>query len=283
MDDGPLDLGLIARSGQMFRWSELSDEAWLIQDGSDWYQIRWNSEPQILQVDSNRDPQTFQKLFRLEKNHAEIRAEMIRRGPEIEPYLLQLAGLRLMRPRCATETLFSFLCTSNNHIKRIAAMVTTLASFGEPHEKGFAFPSCKRIADVSESELRSKGFGYRAATIPKVAKILAEMGGESVLQEWKTEPFLTVREKLMSLPGVGPKLADCILLFALDFGESVPIDTHIWQALVREYHPEWKGTPLTHKKYELAADAFRIRFDRLSGAAHQFLFVENLLNWRDRK
>lgn len=144
------------------------------------------------------------------------------------------------------------------------------------------FPSIDRIADTSESHFRNLGFGYRGASIPRVAAILASNGGDRYLDDLANGDYVHARNELVSLPGVGKKLADCICLFALDFGEAVPVDTHIWQVLTRLYYPDWAGTSLTDKKYEAAAGAFRDRFGDLAGAAHQFLFVDNMERYRER-
>jgi N-glycosylase/DNA lyase len=228
-------------------------------------------------------------LFRhREESWGEAHAELLKLGPELEPYIEALPGLRLTRPSDPVETLFSFLCSSNNHVPRIKAMVEQLASFGPvmTNEAGrnlHRFPEIEAIAQVSESELRGRGFGYRAATIPVAARELAHRGGREYLEQLRLRPLADVRKELISLPGVGPKLADCIALFALDRTECVPIDTHIWQAASRLYFPDWQGTQLTAKKYD-AVTAFIVnRFGRLAGWAQQYLFYENLLHWRERR
>lgn len=183
----------------------------------------------------------------------------------------------MMRPACKTEVLFSFLCSSCNHVSRITSMVHSLAAYG-----GEGFPSIERLAHVTEQELRSQGFGYRGATIPKVAQVLLANGGEKYLDDLKLGTYQDARRELIALPGVGKKLADCICLYAFDFGESVPVDTHIWQVLTRLYHPEWVGTNLTDTKYETVSIHLRDRFGELAGVAHQFLFVDNMERYRER-
>lgn len=275
IDDGPLNLDRIANSGQMFRWTMREPDGWNVYDGGDWYGVgRTGSE---LAISSNRERSSFEKLFRLERSHQELLDKIVGLGPEMEPFLLNREGLRLMRPASKTETLFSFLCSAHNHVTRITKMVWYLASLGE-----FAFPSITRLAKVSEEELRTAGFGYRGATIPKVAQILAANGGEAYLDELAHGGYEEARKELIALPGVGKKLADCICLFALDYGESVPVDTHIWQVMTRLYYPHWQNTSLTDTKYETVAGAFRDRFGELAGAAHQFLFVDNMERYRER-
>jgi len=177
-----------------------------------------------------------------------------------------------MRPSCPVETLFSFLCTSNNHISRITRMVATLANYGP----GDAFPTLDRIASISEDELRTQGFGYRGKTIPIAAQQILERGGLAWLESLRTRPYAEAHNALVELAGVGPKLADCIALFGLHHGHAVPIDVHTWRAMTTFFHPEWQGLPLTAGRYREAGDKFRARFGDLAGAAHQYHFVYQL-------
>lgn len=196
-----------------------------------------------------------------------------------------MPGLRILRQTDPTETLFTFLCTANNNVARIGGMVLKLAAQGEPLEgtEWVRFPRPDRIADLGEPELRRLGFGYRAATIVKAARRLAELGGSQFLQGLKERSFEESHAALTTLPGVGPKLADCILLFGLDHTEAVPVDTHIWQAAIRNYFPQYAGMSLTQHKYREIAGFLRMRFGRYAGWAQQLLFYDNHLNWRERK
>ncbi len=270
--DGPLDLNRIATSGQMFRW--IADgNRWRIYDGDHLHFVEQTQN--TLQVESNQPETAFRSLFRLDENHAEKLQEIIRLGPELEPCLEKLQGMRMMRPACAHETLFSFLCSANNHISRITSMVWKLAT-ASPTPDATPFKSIEEIAQLTEQELRNQGFGYRAKFIPLVAQALPP------LDQLKQVPYQGARAHLLTLPGIGPKLADCICLFAFDHQEAVPIDTHIWQQLTKIYYPNWQNTPLTKAKYDHAAEAFRDRFGTLAGVAHQFLFVENMTTYKQK-
>lgn len=275
IEDSHVNLSRIAKSGQMFRWKEIAG-GWQSNDGNDHFDIVQLGET-TFEVTSNQPESAFVSLFRLEQNHKELKEELLRRGAEIEPFLANREGLRMMRPHCRTEVLFSFLCSSCNHVDRITKMVWSLAGYGD---KGF--PSIAQLVEVSEQQLRDQGFGYRGATIPKVAQILRANGGEQYLNDLAQGTYQDSRKELIALPGVGKKLADCICLYAFDFGESVPVDTHIWQVLTRLYFPDWVGTSLTDTKYETVARHLQDRFGELAGVAHQFLFVDNMERHRER-
>lgn len=234
----------------------------------------------MYEVEGNLGREEFERLFWLEEDLAG-RLEKLVEGDEVwEGILGRQKGLRLMRPSCAVETMFSFLCTSNNHLLRIRPMVEKLASYGE--RRGFEgrewrrFPSLARIEEITEEELRAAGFGYRGKTIPLAAKELVVRGGEEYLEGLKGSGYEQAFGELKSLPGVGPKLADCICLFALGHGEAVPVDTHIWQQATARFFPQWRGLAVTENRYRAVGDYLRVKFGDLAGAAHQMMFHENL-------
>lgn len=305
------DLPLCVTSGQVFRWEPLSELEWFGVDGDHWYQVR-QTAPDTYEIESNVEAEHFRRLFRLDEDYRAMLDEVVRRGPELKPYIEALPGLRVMRPTSASETLFCFLCTSNNHLSRITGMVRKLAEYGELISAGSMggmgavdeeatgmeddaqrpwtavaryrlkrSPSAERIAQIPEADLRRTGFGYRGRTIPIAAAQIAAKPADW-LDSLRNRPYEEVHNELLGLEGVGPKLADCVALYALWKLEAVPIDTHLWQAICRIYFPEWKEKSLTHARYKLAGDFMRERFGDLAGVAHQFLYFENLRNWRKR-
>lgn len=236
-------------------------------------------------VETNGTEADFRRLFRLDWDAGRVRAEILRRGPEVEPYLGALEGLRLMRPSDPVETFFSFLCTPNNNLPRIVTMVAALSDYG-PFIEGTElrrFPEPEAVAAIPEVELRRRKFGYRAATIPRAAQELVRRGGRGYLERLKTVPYEEAHAALASFHGIGPKLADCIALFALHHTCAVPVDTHLWHAATRLYFPEWSQAAITDLKYKAVSAHFRGRFGDLAGWAHQHLFFDSVLNWRSRK
>ncbi len=279
---GQLSLPLCVVAGQVFRWQQLGEGNWVGVDGSHWYRIREGGLR--LNVESNAGPDEFSELFRLDWDEREINAKLLEIDSDLEPYMSSLRGLRLMRPSDPVETFFCFLCTPNNNVTRITGMVRTLGAFGEPLTDGLTvFPTVERVAEIPEAELRAKGFGYRGGTIPRIAQELLGRGGADYLHELKSASYEDAHAALCSFNGIGPKLADCIALFALHHTEAVPVDTHLWQAATRLYFPQWRESALTDLKYRAIGTFFRDRFGKLAGWAHQYLFYDNLLNWRSRR
>jgi N-glycosylase/DNA lyase len=195
-----------------------------------------------------------------------------------------LPGFRLLRPSSPHETLFCFMCTANNHLSRITQMVRSLSAFGEPlaeiEGRTFnRFPTLRRIAALDESVLREQGFGYRAKTIVAAAQTLVERP-DGWLEGLKSRSFDEARSELMTLPGIGPKLADCIALYGLGFDESTPFDTHLWNAVTSRYLPHLKGQSLTHRRYAEARSFMQEKFGTLAGWAHLYLYFHRLSTWR---
>ena len=197
--------------------------------------------------------------------------------------IARMPGLRTLRPSWAHETLVSFLCTPNNHMSRITKMAGFLASKGKRLAEGHSvFPTMVTIASMEEAELRSNGFGYRAKSIPTAAQAIVTKG-EGWLENLKKTSYNDAREELMGIPGIGPKLADCICLFGLHFDAAVPIDTHVWKVCADWYLPEEPGKPITRLRYERARSCFAETFGDLAGWAQQYLFYDQFLSYRRRK
>ncbi|KXT08631.1 hypothetical protein AC579_6566 [Pseudocercospora musae] len=221
----------------------------------------------------------------------------------------KFTGVRILR-QDAWEALIAFICSSNNNILRISHMVHKLcASYGPllgylDQEAYHDFPEPKDLAqDGVEAKLRSLGFGYRAKYIYQTACMVAdkpegwldalrnpespvlgvkpESGGE-MLPEGR-EGYRKAHEELLTLQGVGPKVADCVSLMGLGWGEAVPVDTHVWQIAVRDYKfGKGKHASLTKATYDAVGAKFRSLWGKEAGWAHSVLFTADLRAFSER-
>jgi N-glycosylase/DNA lyase len=174
-------------------------------------------------------------------------------------------GLRILRQPFG-ETLLGFLCSATKQIVQIKVMVGLLAArHGAEIAPGhFRLPTWAELAAVPEAELRQCLLGFRARYIAETAKFLARHPGW--LEETEALPYPAAKERLCSLPGVGEKVADCVLLFGAGRLEAFPVDVWILKTLARRYGLEgWKPAPLTQFG--------RAHFGRLAGFAQQYLFA----------
>ncbi|NXF48889.1 OGG1 lyase, partial [Oceanites oceanicus] len=185
------------------------------------------------------------------------------RHPPGVPSQRPAAGVRVLR-QDPVECLFSFICTSNNHISRITAMIERLCrAFGRrlcrlDARPFHAFPSLSALAGAdAEARLRALGFGYRAKFVSGSARAIAEGLGTEGLRRLRTVPYAEARRVLCALPGVGAKVADCVCLMALDKAEAVPVDTHVWRIARQRYGVALGGRSLTPRAHQEIGDFFR--------------------------
>jgi len=196
-------------------------------------------------------------------------------------------GLRLLR-QDPVECVFSFICSQNNNIGRITKMIESLCTrYGKlildvDHDKYYDFPTLDSLAQAQESDLRDMGFGYRARYVPAAANQIVEKGGVDWLWKLRGLPKKEVQMELISLMGVGKKVADCISLFSLDKLDCIPVDTHVWQ-IAQTYMPKLRGKRLNESIYDEIGDFFKRRFGDKCGWAHTILFAAELTAFKVTK
>jgi N-glycosylase/DNA lyase len=184
-------------------------------------------------------------------------------------------GLRILRQPFG-ETLLGFLCSATKQIVQIKQMVALLAqrhgaalpshsAFHSPHSApDHRLPTWTELASVPEKELRSCLLGFRARYIAETAKFLA--AHPRWLDETEALPYPAAKARLMELPGVGEKVADCVLLFGAGQLEAFPVDTWVLKSLARRYGLDgWKPAHV--------ARFGRAHFGPLAGLAQQYLFA----------
>ncbi len=130
------------------------------------------------------------------------------------------------------ETLISFIISANNNIKRISGIVERLCALAGEKLSGpcecFSFPSPAAIAALEESQLVEIGAGYRAPYIKRSAALVADGYDLAAVGSLSTAD---ARKRLLEFPGVGPKVADCVLLFSLHHSDAFPVDVWIGRAM----------------------------------------------------
>lgn len=195
-------------------------------------------------------------------------------------------GVRILN-QDVLENLFSFICSSNNNIQRISGMVEKLCIlFGKKicsidGKDYFDFPTLESLLGQNvESMLRRESFGYRAAYIANTAKKLHELGGRQWLLNLHKDnniSYFEAKQQLLTLPGVGPKVADCICLMSLGHLEAIPIDTHIFQVARANYLPHLeKQKTVTPKIHEEISSHLRELWGPLAGWAQAVLFCARI-------
>lgn len=156
------------------------------------------------------------------------------------------------------------------------------------------FPTPQDLTgDDVETNLRALGFGYRAKYIAETARMVAKEKPDNWLESLRNPEFpgfnttpvpkeqhatyKEAQQQLLSLKGVGPKVADCVCLMGLGWGEAVPVDTHVWQIAQRDYKfGKSKVKTLNKATYDAVGDHFRDLWGSYAGWAHSVLFTADL-------
>jgi len=155
-----------------------------------------------------------------------------------------------------------------------------------------------------ENHLRELGFGYRAKYIHQTAVMVSgereqgwldslrnpespilgsKLGSAGEMKPEGRDGYRLAHEKLLDLQGVGPKVADCVCLFGLGWGEAVPVDTHVWQIAQRDYKfGKGKHSSLTKATYDAVGNHFRKLWGKEAGWAHSVLFTADLRAFSER-
>ena len=168
------------------------------------------------------------------------------------------------------ECLAGFICSQNSNIPRIKQMVASVARLGRrvgDENWAFEFPHPSVVADFGEMGLRGIGLGYRGKHLAPTAAVLADTLDINSLRDATYED---AKSALMELPGVGPKVADCILAYSLDKGEAFPVDVHVRRAAIRLYGLDEKI------KNEDVGEWARDRFGKYAAWAQLYMFRDEI-------
>lgn len=279
----------IFENGQMFRWTVKDDEYTIVVDKyvskikklnldeiknlSQQHDLDLDSESSVVRLqnagDINDYHQFWHHYFDMDRDYAALRKEF----SAIDDYLKKATefsvGLRVLN-QDFWEMVISFIISANNNISRIKNSVSKLSELageklaeidGVTHYK---FPTAKALAQLTPDELsKFAGVGYRAPYIIESAKMIDE--GQVNLDQIRTMPYEDAHKEIMRLPGVGPKVADCILLFGDAREIAFPVDTWVIKVM-NEYY---LGKEKNNKKIKAYGLEY---FGQKAGLAQQYLF-----------
>ncbi|XP_064012927.1 LOW QUALITY PROTEIN: N-glycosylase/DNA lyase [Pogoniulus pusillus] len=273
-----LRLDLVLSAGQTFRWWEsspgawtgvLGEHVWTLRQDRDrlWYTVYDKEEDghpaEAAALDGAEMERILRDYFQLDVGLPALYRAWGAADPLFCKVAKDFPGVRVLR-QDPVECLLSFICTSNNHISRITAMIERLCqAFGRRlcylDPRAFhAFPSLSALTGAdAEERLRALGFGYRAKFVSGTARAIAEGLGAEGLRGLRAVPYAEARRVLCTLPGVGCKVADCVCLMALDKAEAVPVDTHVWRIARQRYGAVLGGRSLTPRAHQEIGDFFR--------------------------
>lgn len=224
--------------GQCFRWKKVEENRYIgvIKDRV----IDICQEKDILYVRSNKEEnleEVVRNYFDLDKDYDKIEKEISKIDNNIYTSVQNTSGLRLLN-QDLFETIISYIISANNNIKRISKSVDKLSEmFGEKIEYEnntyYLFPTLDKLKEASVEQLLSAGVGFRAKYIKDTVRKLSEE--KNMLEKISLSSEEKAREILLSFSGVGPKVAGCILLFALQKSDVFPIDVWVKRVMEKLY------------------------------------------------
>ena len=262
-----IDIDNSINSGQVFLWEK---------QGSDWYGIDGQN---ILKINKNgviksiRNSKT--EFFRKNDNIQEI-IKSISKDKTVKKAVKEYEGLRIFR-QDPFQCMISFIISSNSNIKKIKNSLEKITKkFGKKvkiqNKEFFLFPEPEKIAKATIDEIKSCGVGYRAPFIKEAAKMVILKKIDFKYLE-KCD-YHEAKKNICLVPGIGNKVADCIMLFSLNKLESFPLDTWMIKILEKYYSKEFKieTKTITQKQYELLHGKIVNYFGPYCGYAQQYLF-----------
>ena len=246
----------ILECGQVFCYDKISDDEYVVYPGDKYAKITKTDFGYLIQTDY---PDYFIKWFDLAEDYERIKNKLGEFEILKEPIKFGY-GIRILN-QDLFETLISFVVSANNNIKRIKLILNSMREkLGQKTKYGYSFPSFNELLKQDEEFFKSIGAGYRAGQIYKLLRQI----DEKMLKEWAELDTLSLRQKLISLSGVGPKVADCVLLFGYHRMNVFPVDTWIEQMYNQNY-------PQLTNRIKIRENLVSI-FGDLSGQAQQYLF-----------
>ena len=272
-----IDVDNSINSGQVFLWQK-SEENWYGIDGQNILKI--NQRGKIKSI-SNIKTNFFRK-----NDDVENIIKSISKDETIKKAVKEYEGLRIFN-QDPFQCMISFIISSNSNIQKIKSSLEKISrKFGKKvvieDQEFFLFPKPEKIAKASISEIKTCGVGYRAPFIKEAAKMVTEK--KINFEYLKNSNYDETKRNLRLIPGIGNKVADCIMLFSLNKLDAFPLDTWMIKILEKYYSKEFQieTKTITEKQYEILHEKIVDYFGPYCGFAQQFLFKMERENYEKK-
>lgn len=250
----------ILECGQIFRYKKLNDTDYMVFSDDKLANIKKQENTYIIQT---KNVDYFQHFFDLNTDYNAIKNQLANTNQTMKDATNFGEGIRLLNQQ-PFETIISFIISANNNIKRIQGIIERICQkCGTDMGTYFSFPSPQQLASQSVDDLRALGLGFRAEYVYQTTKSLLNYDLNTLYQK-NTEQLL---EFLCGLKGIGPKVADCIALFAFGKMDCFPVDT--WIEKVYKTYFDSATEQVSRKQIRQKLTNI---FGNLSGYAQQYLF-----------
>jgi len=254
----------IADSGECFRWNKIEENKYRGIIFNNVCEVTQNDN-EIL-IDGIEDIDLIKDYFDLNRNYQEI-MEVYKADEILKKAMDFCYGIRILN-QDKFETLISFIISANNNIPRIKKSVEKISEkYGKKiiynNETYYAFPTPEELSKTTLEELRECGVGFRDKYILKACQQI--VSGEINLEEISQLETEKAKKELLKITGVGPKVADCILLFSMKKADAFPIDVWVKRIMENLYIKQ----EVTLKEIEKYS---KKKFGKYAGIAQQYLF-----------
>ena len=260
--------------GQCFRWNIQEDDSYTGVFSNNVINVKKERNKIIFTGICEKDiKSTIEFYFDLNRDYEKIKRQLSKIDDNMRKSIEYGKGIRILN-QDLWETIISFIISANNNIPRIKGIIERLSEkYGEKIEWNgknyYTFPTPEQLRDVTIQEYRNLGLGFRDVRLYETTKMILNKNVD--LEKMKdNKNTLEVREQLLQLSGVGPKVADCILLFStLKRFEVFPIDVWVKRVMNDLYIKNEDETKVSKKQIEKIAIE---KFGNLAGLAQQYLF-----------
>lgn len=264
----------IFECGQCFRWNKQEDGSYTGVFKNNVLNVKKNKDEIIFEgICENDIQQTVKNYFDLNRNYEKIKEQLSKIDQNMKKSIEYGNGIRILN-QDLWETIISFIISANNNIPRIKGIIERLSEkYGDEIKykgnKYYTFPTQEQLKNVTVEEYRKLGLGFRDIRLYETTKMV--LNKQVDIENMKNNPnTIEVREELLKLSGVGPKVADCILLFSdLKRFEVFPIDVWVRRVMNDLYIKNEDETKVNKKQIEKIANE---KFGDLAGLAQQYLF-----------
>ena len=260
----------IFECGQCFRWNKEEDGSYTgVIKNSVINVKKIGNEVEFTGVCDENIKQICEEYFNLQTNYEAIKEKLSNIDIYLKNSIEYGNGIRILK-QDLWETLLSFIISANNNIPRIKTIIERIAKkYGNRIEYRnkmyYTFPTPEMLQNASIDDFRGLGLGFRDVRIYETLQrtLKGEIYFEKLKQEENTE---VLRKKLLEIPGVGPKVADCVMLFALNRFDVFPVDVWVKRVISELYFNKKEQTP--NVIHEFAEK----QYGNLAGLAQQYLF-----------
>ena len=262
----------IFECGQCFRWNEEPDGSYTGIFGHNVLNVKEEKDIVITGICDGNIEDICKNYFDLDRNYEEIKETLSLIDDNMKESIKYGKGIRILN-QDLWEMIISFIISANNNIPRIKGIIERMsAKYGQEIKfRGtsyYTFPTIDELSQASVKNLKDLGLGFRDRYVYETTKKIKE--GKINLENLKQEPTNEVRKQLLTLTGVGPKVADCIMLFStLKRFDVFPVDVWVRRVMNDLYIHNEDETKVNKKQIQEIA---RDKFGALEGIAQQYLF-----------